>query len=90
MQVVQTLQAEAYHARSDFYQQIRLKINESQEFLEKPTFSDEKTYHINGQVNDCVWEGRYIKKSGNTKENPQKLNFYCTLRKSSIISPSFF
>jgi hypothetical protein len=70
IQVVQTLQGEAYHVRSDFCQQIRLKINVSNEFLEKLTFSDEKTYHINGQVNDHVWEGRNIKKSGNMKVTP--------------------
>jgi hypothetical protein len=69
------LQGEAYHARTDFCQQIRLKINESHEFLEKPTFSDEKTYQINGHVNDRVWEDRNIKKSGNMKENPQNSMF---------------
>ena len=63
------LQGEAYHARSDFCQQIRLKINESHEFLEKPGFSDEKTYQINGQVNDRVWEG------SNMKETPQNSMF---------------
>ena len=40
IQVVQTLQGEAYNAKSDLRQQIRLKITESQEFLEKLTFSE--------------------------------------------------
>jgi hypothetical protein len=52
--VAQTLQGEGYHVISDFCQQIRLKINESHEFLEKLTFSDEKTYQINCQKSSII------------------------------------
>jgi hypothetical protein len=49
IQVVQMFQ-EDYHERMNFYQQMRLIIKESHEFLEELTFSDETTFHFSGKV----------------------------------------
>uniref|UniRef100_UPI0035901E40 nucleolar protein 14-like n=1 Tax=Myxine glutinosa TaxID=7769 RepID=UPI0035901E40 len=51
MQAVQMLQEEEYHSRLGFCQQFKSKIHKSPGFLDKLTFSDEATLHINGEVN---------------------------------------
>ena len=58
IQMVQLLQEENYHSRLDLCQPMKSKIDNSNDILDKLTFSDEATFHISGKVNhhNChIW-----------------------------------
>lgn len=69
--VVHRLQEYGYHATSDFCQDMRHKVTQCHEFLEQLSFSDDATFHISGQVNGHVWEGRKFSYYGYMKQTPQ-------------------
>lgn len=46
-------------------------VTQSQEFLEQLTSSDDVTFHISGQANGRLWEGRKFSYCGYMKETPQ-------------------
>jgi hypothetical protein len=71
---------------------MRYKITELHEFLEQLPFSGQAAFHIYGRVNrqSCrIREGRKLKKSGNMKEAPPKLNFWRARSKLCIIDICF-